>query len=184
MAQSTTNNGNGGTAVVAILSVLILGVAGYFVWKGIKTSQGNQNNNDKEPKQPQQPQNTEGQNTPQGALDGKPKFTLLESIFNSFKSGSISATKSDISGFTFPIKKGQRNGNVKKLQLLLLQYNKNLLPKYGADGDFGTETENALFSILGKKVVESNDDINMIKSKGIERGLNVVFNPLSSLGLK
>jgi len=45
----------------------------------------------------------------------------------------------------FPLKKGSRGDNVRLLQqALIAKYGKSLLPKYGADGDFRTETINAL----------------------------------------
>lgn len=45
----------------------------------------------------------------------------------------------------FPIKKGSKGALVRQLQeALIATYGKTVLPKYGADGDFGSETENAL----------------------------------------
>jgi hypothetical protein len=45
----------------------------------------------------------------------------------------------------FPLKKGSKGNNVRLLQeALIIKYGKTILPKYGADGDFGTETANAL----------------------------------------
>ncbi len=65
----------------------------------------------------------------------------------------------------YPIKKGSKGNKVKELQRLLLQIDPNSLPKYGADGDFGSETEAALNKILGKKSIDSADDY--IKLNGI-----------------
>jgi hypothetical protein len=46
---------------------------------------------------------------------------------------------------SFPLKKGSRNELVKSLQLALIaKYGTAILPKYGADGDFGSETVVAL----------------------------------------
>jgi hypothetical protein len=170
----SSNGENKGGVIVALISVLVLGVAGYFVWKGVKTS--------KQQKKDVGDNKQEGEAT-QGQSEEKPKPSFLEAIFGNLKSGAIKPTQSNISGFTFPIKKGQKGANVKKLQLLLLQYDKNILPKYGADKDFGTETENALIKIIGKGIVESDDDINMIKAKGIQRGLTAFMNPLAPLGI-
>ena len=45
----------------------------------------------------------------------------------------------------FPLKKGSKGENVRLLQeALIAKYGKTILPKYGSDGDFGTETLNAL----------------------------------------
>jgi hypothetical protein len=46
---------------------------------------------------------------------------------------------------TFPLKRGSKGIKVKELQLALIAtYGKSILPKYGADGDFGKELANAL----------------------------------------
>ena len=46
---------------------------------------------------------------------------------------------------SFPLKKGNKNELVKSLQLALIaKYGASILPKYGADGDFGSETATAL----------------------------------------
>lgn len=45
----------------------------------------------------------------------------------------------------FPLKKGSKGENVKALQeALIAKYGKSILPKYGADGDFGSEMVAAL----------------------------------------
>ncbi len=58
-----------------------------------------------------------------------------------------SSTKSAITAATsiFPLKKGSKNAQVKALQqALIAKYGASVLPKFGADGDFGTETAAAL----------------------------------------
>jgi hypothetical protein len=67
-------------------------------------------------------------------------------------SNPISTTKSDTShsyapaGSTgFPLQKGSRGNNVKALQqALIAKYGASIMPRYGADGDFGNETAAAL----------------------------------------
>lgn len=49
----------------------------------------------------------------------------------------------------FPLKKGSNNDYVRKLQSYLLSINTSCLPKYGVDGDWGSETESCVMSILG-----------------------------------
>ncbi|HYD22683.1 MAG TPA: hypothetical protein VEB40_14475 [Flavipsychrobacter sp.] len=45
----------------------------------------------------------------------------------------------------FPLKKGSKGELVRKMQEALIgKYGKSILPKYGADGDFGTETATGL----------------------------------------
>lgn len=62
----------------------------------------------------------------------------------------------------FPLKKGSKGSKVTELQNAILTVNKNLLPKFGADGDFGTETESAVNTLLKKKRIDSQDDIAKI----------------------
>jgi hypothetical protein len=72
----------------------------------------------------------------------------------------------------FPLRKGSKGGKVIELQKAILQYDSTLLGKYGADGDFGTITENALKSILGKTSADSQDDIDAIIKKADDKKQN------------
>lgn len=65
----------------------------------------------------------------------------------------------------FPLKKGSKGSLVQRLQLAIGTSN---LPKFGADGDFGTETQTALKAITGKTQVDSLAEIDAIAAK---RGL-------------
>lgn len=57
----------------------------------------------------------------------------------------IKTNTSPVSRDEFPLKKGSKGERVKSLQLALIaKYGKSILPKYGADGDFGSETQIAL----------------------------------------
>jgi peptidoglycan hydrolase-like protein with peptidoglycan-binding domain len=55
------------------------------------------------------------------------------------------------------LRKGSKGAKVRRLQGLLLKIDPNSLPKYGIDGDFGSETEAAVLKILGKTVVADSD---------------------------
>ena len=66
---------------------------------------------------------------------------------------------SDIATSDFPIQKGNKGAKVKEIQRLLIAINPNALPKYGVDGDFGSETEAAVFKYLNKKSVDNQEDI-------------------------
>jgi len=51
------------------------------------------------------------------------------------------------SGGAFPLRKGSKGPEVKKLQAALIRtYGRSILPKWGADGDYGSETERGLKS--------------------------------------
>lgn len=57
------------------------------------------------------------------------------------KTVSPTTTRND----NFPLKKGSKGANVKTLQeALIAKYGKSILPRYGADGDFGSELVAAL----------------------------------------
>lgn len=62
-----------------------------------------------------------------------------------------------------PLKKGSKGNAVKSLQQLLLKIDSKILPKYGADGDFGSETEAAVLKYLGKKTVDGQADLNKLE---------------------
>jgi hypothetical protein len=55
----------------------------------------------------------------------------------------------------FPLKKGSKGELVTRLQTALLKIDSKSLPKYGADGDYGTETENAVLKVINSKTVDS-----------------------------
>ena len=58
---------------------------------------------------------------------------------------TTTAKKTTTTLSSFPLKKGSKNELVKSLQLALIaKYGAGILPKYGADGDFGSETVAAL----------------------------------------
>ena len=89
-------------------------------------------------------------------------FTAKEEDKKTSSSGSVSAAKD-----SYPLKKGSRGNNVTSLQQLILKIDKSLLPKYGADGDFGSETESAVQKLLNKKTIDGQNDLN---------ALNLIFN--------
>jgi hypothetical protein len=64
---------------------------------------------------------------------------------------------------SFPLKKGSKGAKVLELQNAIMSINARLLPKFGADGDFGSETELAVSRMLGKKTIDSQADIETIK---------------------
>jgi hypothetical protein len=69
----------------------------------------------------------------------------------------------------FPLKKGSRGERVKALQdIIIAKYGKALLPKYGADGDFGSELVAALKKLnLPESIDESTYQV-LIKGNAID----------------
>lgn len=65
---------------------------------------------------------------------------------------------------TYPIKRGSKGSGVRALQELILRIDPKLLPKFGADGDFGSETEAAVNRLLGKKSVDNANDYGRLLS--------------------
>lgn len=65
----------------------------------------------------------------------------------------------------FPLQKGSLGTRVKQLQqALITKYGASILPKFGADGDFGSETESALSSKGIKTVLNETDYNGLLKS--------------------
>jgi len=89
------------------------------------------------------------------------KRDTISSWFNAGNSSNTSVTTAlnntnTVTGNTpsaFPLKLGSNNSYVKKLQQYFLSVNSNCLPTYGADGDWGNETESCSNSVLGTDVV-------------------------------
>jgi hypothetical protein len=66
----------------------------------------------------------------------------------------------------FPLTKGSKGDNVRKLQeALIAKYGSQVLPKYGVDGDFGSEVLNALKKV-GLPSTVSESTFNVLTQKG------------------
>lgn len=63
-----------------------------------------------------------------------------------------------------PLKKGSKGQAVEAMQRLMLSIDSTLLPKFGADGDFGSETEAALKKLIGKGSIDSKADIDALNA--------------------
>lgn len=94
-------------------------------------------------------------------------YLVIRNILGKNKSSNTESPTPDapskIGAQDFPIKKGSKGDNVRELQTILVGINPNALPKYGVDGDFGSETESALFKYLNKKSVDSQDDMTTLR---------------------
>ncbi|MBI3136044.1 MAG: hypothetical protein HYZ14_15310 [Bacteroidetes bacterium] len=74
-------------------------------------------------------------------------LTEVETKTSSSDSVVIPQASSGGSSAGFPLKRGSRGEWVKKIQQLLIQkYGSSILPKYGADGTWGSEMETALIN--------------------------------------
>jgi hypothetical protein len=120
---SDTKKAGGKKWLLLGLSVAATGALSYFgfrYWK--KNKQANDNTNNDVPESNQESQST------YSPPKTKPKTLTVASAKD-----------------TFPLQKGSKGANVKVLQdALITKYGKAILPKYGADSDFGSEMITAL----------------------------------------
>jgi hypothetical protein len=65
----------------------------------------------------------------------------------------------------FPLNRGSKGANVRRLQRALLSKDKNALPKFGVDGDFGSETATAALKIIGKATDITEADVIKLENQ-------------------
>ena len=132
---------NAGKIILATLTVGAAGVVGYFGWQYFKKKKAAKEDNLDEvlrttPRQtytPPTPDTTH--HTTDTTYTPPADTTGTKSTKTSGSSG----------GSDFPLKKGSKGELVRQMQQALIdKYGSGILPKYGADGDFGSETLNAL----------------------------------------
>lgn len=68
----------------------------------------------------------------------------------------------------YPLAKGSRGDLVKRLQNAILKLDSSALPKFGADGLWGNETESALKRLNLPTVINSVTDIQNIEKKAAQ----------------
>jgi hypothetical protein len=129
--------------ILTTLAVGAAGVIGYFGWQVYKKKR-----NSKFEADLLKPQQTQASNIPLPSNDTAFKpYTppVSDTTRPKTKATKSNATSSKRANDDFPLKKGSKGDNVRALQQALIdKHGKSILPKYGADGDFGTETVNAL----------------------------------------
>lgn len=70
---------------------------------------------------------------------------------------------------TFPLQKGSKGANVKAFQeALIAKYGKAILPKYGADSDFGSEMLTALKKVGLPETINETTFLLIVKGAGID----------------
>src|SRR5437899_11515365 len=116
--------------IVATVAVGAAGILGYFGWQYLKKKK-------------------DGKRISDMSADLKKISAAADSnipVVYDLPKSKATATKKNMSSVTsvsseFPLAKGSKGNNVRLLQeALIAKYGKSILPKYGADGDFGTET--------------------------------------------
>jgi len=82
--------------------------------------------------------------------------------------GGISPSAND----DFPLRKGSKGANVKRLQQAMVTIKPDALPRYGVDSDFGTETETALKYLTGSATcTEAQLKDLESRAESVKRGL-------------
>ncbi len=143
--QPPPASGNAGKIVLATLTIGAVSVVGYFGWQYIKKKKDAKSSNlDNELLK------IHPNGNPISPADTTHKSTITDTTYTppvdttGTKSSKSKSTSSG-TGDGFPLKKGSKGDNVRQLQQALIdKYGSSILPKYGADGDFGSETQNAL----------------------------------------
>jgi hypothetical protein len=151
---------------VSIVSLLLVGTAIFFVVKGagLKPKPQVDDEGEEDEKNNKKKVDDKRTSTGTGTGTGTGIGNFFENIRDKVTGGLKTKDPSTFEGFKFPIRRTQRGENVKRLQQLLLTFDKNIIPQ-GATGYFGTQTETALEKVIGKKQVESQADILAIESK-------------------
>jgi hypothetical protein len=135
--------------IITTLAVGATGILGYFGWQYFKKKkQTKQNDIENLVNNLKEPILTEPIYTP------RPKVIPKKTTYNPTP---INERSDD-----FPLSKGSKGENVRRLQeALITKYGKQILPKYGADADFGSETVNALKK-LGLPTTITESTLNVI----------------------
>lgn len=134
--------GSTGKLLMATLTVGAAGVLGYFGWQLYKKKMASKAGNLDEELLKLHSGPTVKTGTTHSNNNADNTFSPPADTAKTKTGGSTTRSGS---GDNFPLKKGSKGENVKQLQEALIEkYGKSILPKYGADGDFGSETLNAL----------------------------------------
>jgi peptidoglycan hydrolase-like protein with peptidoglycan-binding domain len=126
--------------IIATVAVGAAGILGYFGWQYLKKKKEAKQGGDLD-----EILKTTSISAGSSVNNDIPAYTPSKTSNTKVTNTSYSAPKSATINTVFPLKKGSKGENVRLLQeALIAKYGKTILPKYGADGDFGSETANAL----------------------------------------
>lgn len=137
--------------IITTLAVGATGILGYFGWQYFKKKKKQSKTDDIEAliRNIDKPIVF----TPEPPTS-KPKAKPRATVYNPI----VTAESTD----DFPLKKGSKGENVRRLQeALITKYGKQTLPKFGADGDFGSEMVTALKK-LGLPATITQSTFNVI----------------------
>jgi hypothetical protein len=142
--------------IVASLAVGVAGILSYFGWQYLKKKKAASNTTDIDSLLKSTVNTNAILNYDPPVTDTPRPKTKAKTISSSLYTGN------DAGNSGFPLKKGSKGDLVKQMQdALIAKYGKSILPKYGADGDFGTETVNALKKV-GLPVTIDQSTFNVV----------------------
>jgi hypothetical protein len=122
--------------IVTSVAVGAAGILGFFAWQYLKKRKEGKKENDLD---------SLLKTTNAATSTYIPTSVSKQPIPTSKPKTTYTTISTNTSMDAFPLKKGSKGNNVRLMQeALIAKYGKSILPKYGADGDFGTETANAL----------------------------------------
>jgi hypothetical protein len=144
------NSGNKKKIILISLGVLATGVAGYFGYEWWQKRKADKEDSG-------------------DSADTLPPPPDKKVFHTTTSSGSGSSGNDE-----FPLKKGSKGSKVKSLQrALIAKFGKSILPKYGADGDFGNETTSGLKRAgLPSEVDQSTYD-SLVSGVGVSAGSSI-----------
>jgi peptidoglycan hydrolase-like protein with peptidoglycan-binding domain len=156
--------GNAGKILLATLSIGAVGVVGYFGWQYYRKKKDAKSENLDNELLKIHP-NTNPVDTPHHTSPvDTPYISPVDTTGT--KSGKTKGSTANSTGDGFPLKKGSKGDNVRQLQqALITKYGSGILPRYGADGDFGSETQNALKK-KGLPTIINESTFNVITQGG------------------
>lgn len=132
--------------IVASVAISAAGILGYFGWKYFKKKMDAKKAGDLDTILQSGVITSPGSNNPPASTYTPPYVPVYKppkSTSNSNTNSNYTPAAAATSGF--PLKKGSKGENVRLLQqALIAKHGRTILPKYGADGDFGSETVAAL----------------------------------------
>lgn len=144
LEQQAQPSGKGKKILLIGLSLAATGTLGYFGYQWYQKRKQNQTENE------------------------TPDLDLTPPEKNSFSLPTAPAKRND----DFPLKKGSKGTRVKQLQDALIEkHGKETLPKYGADGDFGSEMVTALSKLNYPSSIDENTFNVIVQQGGLDDDL-------------
>lgn len=147
MEESNSNNGNKSSKkkfLLIGLGVAATGILSYFGWEYYQKKKNEKENSDDD-------SSSQKEIPPQ-------KSSFTPDFF-----------KQPQRNDSFPLKQGSKGAKVKALQdSLIARYGKTILPKYGADGDFGNEMIAALKKLNLRQAIDENTYNVMVQTPSFD----------------